>query len=222
MPDHITLPDGSVLDVARYPLPDGVVDDGEPLNRADLARVFGVSENTITDWIGKGMPVLSGGRNGVAYELSLRQCWAWRSHREALDHAARQRRDERNAQNALLFRNLDDGQHAEESGLTAKELREWSEAEYHRNRVAEQRGDLVRASRVQEMVDDVLGITRTSLSTLPDHLERELGLSATEVELVQKHCDALLLKMRERIEKEMLGGAQVAQMPVRDGAGGLL
>ncbi|WP_226628414.1 DUF1441 family protein [Alloyangia pacifica] len=222
MQERLTLPDGSVLDVTRYPLPDGVVDDGEPLNRTDLSRVFGVSENTITDWIGKGMPVLAGGRNGVAYELSLTECWAWRQHREAEDKKTRLRRDERNAQNALLFRNLDDGQEAEESGLTAKELREWSEAEYHRNRVAEQRGDLVRASRVQELLEDLVGITRTSLSTLPDHLERELGLNADEVTRVQRHCDALLLKVRERIETEILGGAQVAQLPGRTDRAGLL
>ncbi|MBT9386963.1 terminase small subunit [Pseudooceanicola sp. CBS1P-1] len=217
MTDRITLADGQVLDLARFPLPEGASDDGTPLSRTELARVFDVSENTITDWIGKGMPVLSGGRNGVAYALSLSHCWAWRAHREEAEQSLRARRDAQNARNALAFRNLDIGQE-EEAGLTAKELREWSEAEYHRNRVAEQRGELVRAARVQELIEDLMGVIRTSMGTLPDHLERELGLQSAEVQIVQRHCDGMLEKLRERIERDVLGPAQVRPLPTAQGA----
>ena len=82
MSHTITLADGSVLDVARYPLPDGVTDNGTPLNRAQLAAAFGVSVNAVTDWINKGMPALSTGQNGVAYEFRLAHCWAWRQSRD--------------------------------------------------------------------------------------------------------------------------------------------
>ncbi len=216
----VTLTDGSVLDTALYPLPDGLSDG--VMNRAQLAIAFNVSENSVTKWVGQGMPVLTAGQNGVSYEFQLSHCYAWRRTRDEQSRATKATRDAHAMQASLAFRNLDEEQEEEEGGLTAKQLREWSEAEYHRNRVAEQRGDLVRASRVQELLEDLCGITRTSLSTLPDHLERELGLNADEVQRVQKHCDALLLKIRERIDMDMLGGGQVAQLPGRDAQAGLL
>ncbi|MFN3279446.1 MAG: hypothetical protein ACK41Y_13760 [Paracoccus hibiscisoli] len=46
-----------MLDVARHPLPEGVTDDGTPLNRSQLAGAFGVSENTVAKWIGLAMSV---------------------------------------------------------------------------------------------------------------------------------------------------------------------
>ena len=46
-----------MLDVACHPLSDGVTDDGTRLNRSQLARAFGVSENTVARWIGLAMSV---------------------------------------------------------------------------------------------------------------------------------------------------------------------
>ena len=97
----LTLDDGSVLDIARYPLPDAVLDDGTPLNRVQLARAFRVSENTITKWVGQGMPALSTGQNGVSYEFSLTQCYAWRQFRDEKLQASKARGDQLAAQAAL-------------------------------------------------------------------------------------------------------------------------
>lgn len=207
----ITLADGGVLDVARYPLPDGVIDDGTPLNRAQLAKAFAVSENTITKWLSQGMPVESTGQNGVSYEFRLSHCWAWRQDRDASTRAAKLRGDQLAAQAALAFRNLDDDQAEDEAELTADDLRKWSEAEYHRNRVAEQRGDLLRADRMRPLLEDLLVAFGTAMDNLPDFAEMNFGLSPSQVAQMQDYCDQVRGEARRLIEERMdRGGAVIA------------
>ncbi|SCY61728.1 terminase small subunit [Paracoccus tibetensis] len=207
----ITLADGSVLEVSRYPLPEGVEDDGTPLNRTQLARAFGVSENTVGKWAGQGMPALSAGQNGVAYEFSLAQCWAWKQDRDARLRSAKQRGDQLAAQAALAFRNLDEDQAEEEGELTAADLRQWSEAEYHRNRVAEQRGDLVRVDRMRTLIEDVFVTFGAEMDTLPDFAEMEFGLSPAQVAKMQERCDQMREEVRRQIEA-VLGRSSVVRL----------
>ena len=47
-----------------------VAADDEPLlNRAQIAQIFNVSENTIDKWRSKGMPVEIEGGNGVVFRM---------------------------------------------------------------------------------------------------------------------------------------------------------
>jgi len=211
MSDLLTLADGSVLDVAQYPLPEGVEDDGTPLNRAQLAAAFSVSVNAVTDWINKGMPVMSSGQNGVAYEFRLSHCWAWRQDRDDRARAAKARGDLLAAQAALAFRNLDDDQAEDEAELTADDLRKWSEAEYHRNRVAEQRGDLLRADRMRPLLEDIMVAFGTAMDNLPDFAEMNFGLSAAQVAQLEDYCDQVRGEAKRLIaERLSRGGAVVA------------
>lgn len=198
MPDLVTLADGEVLDVSAWPLPDGT-EDGV-LNRTQLARAFNVTENTITKWMGQGMPVLTEGQNGVAYEFRLSHCYAWRQQRDDKARAAKARGDQIAAQAALAFRNLDDDQEEAEAGLTADEIRKWSLAEYDRNRLAEQRGDLIRADRTRAVMEEVLVMVATSLETLPDYLEMKFGLSTEQVAQVVERTDELRDEIKGKID----------------------
>lgn len=210
----ITLADGSVLDAARWPLPDGMQDG--VLNRAQLAVAFTVSENTITKWMQQGMPVLSAGQNGVAYEFVLSHCHAWRMQREEALRRERARGDQLAAQAALAFRNLESDQAEEEATLTAKDVSEWAEAEYKRNRAAEQRGDLIRVDRVRQAVEEMLTAVRTAVYTLPDYAEREFGLTPGQVAKMQTRCDEVLVEMRNGIERNVIAAGQGAQLYALD------
>lgn len=201
MSDLITLSTGEVLDVSAWPLPEGVVDDGTPLNRRELAELLGKSENTITSWLSKGLPVHAGGSNGVAYEFLLTHCWAWKQSRDAADLANKNRREEWKNQAALIFRNLDPDQEEEQRNLTAAEVRSWAEAEYARNRLAEQRGDLVRADRVRAVMEQVLLKTGNTLDAFVDFLEIQFGLTADQVQKVESRTDGLRLELRSEIEE---------------------
>jgi phage terminase Nu1 subunit (DNA packaging protein) len=209
----ITLPDGEVLDVSAWPLPEGA-EDGV-LNRVQLSRAFSVTENTITKWVGQGMPVLSEGQNGVAYEFQLSHCYAWRQQRDDKARAAKQRGDHVAAQAALAFRNLDADQEEAEAGLTADELRKWSLAEYDRNRLAEQRGDLIRADRTRAVMEEVLVMVATSLETLPDYLEMKFGLSTDQVAQVVERTDELRDEIKGKIEDLLRRPASVVPIAAR-------
>lgn len=215
MGERITLADGTELDVGRWPLPEGVEDDPEVfMNRAQLAQAFVVSENTISKWVDRGMPVAKVGSNGTAYEFRFPHCWAWWNWREETKARARSAADRMAQQAALAFRNLDEDEAERHGTLSAKELRELAEADYHRNRAAEQRGELVRADRVRAALQDVFVAVRTNLTTLPDFLELEFGLSNADVEKAQRRCDDLLVQIRQSIEETL--GAQAAEaVPLR-------
>lgn len=210
----VTLSDGSVLDVSLYPLPDGL-EDGV-LSRVQIARAFNVSENTVTKWTSHGMPVESEGSNGTAYEFRYSHCYAWRMHRDASLRADKARGDQIAAQAAMQFRNLDTDQEEVEGTLTAKDLREWSEAEYHRNKAAQQRGDLVRSDRTRALLEGLLVNVRMAIDTLPDFMEREFGLTSRQVAQAQERCDEVLIEMQTTIARDHLGAGRV--VPLGDDA----
>lgn len=205
----ITLPGGKILDLRKWPLPAGVTDG--VLNRAQLCAVFDVNDTTMTKWVRLGLPVKAAGTNGQAYEFQLSHAWAWKQER---DDALRRRKDEADglaSAAAAAFRNLDEDEAEREPSMSANEVRAWAEAEFHRNRVAEQRGSLVRADRMQALLEDVLVAFRTAVTTLPDWAEMQFGLSAAQVDLMQGRCDDILNAARVQIERGLKAkGAIVA------------
>lgn len=215
----ITLSDGSVLDVARWPLPDGL-DDEVLLNRSQLATSFRVSENTITKWIGLGMPVDSAGSNGQSYAFRLSHCYAWRMERDEKSRSEKARGDKAAQQAALAFLNVDSGDEDAQNVLTASDMRAWAEAEYQRNRASEQRGDLVRVSVVRLLLEDLLMLVTSGIAALPDFAEAEIGLTAVDTVKLQEKCDEVLMEMRNRIEQDLLKTGTV--LPLRSGEQGAL
>ncbi|MDZ4392274.1 DUF1441 family protein [Cypionkella sp.] len=214
MSSILTLADGSVVDLSRFPLPEGV-EDGV-LNRAQLALAFNMSENTISKWVLQGMPVQSAGQNGVAYEFCLSHCWAWKQSRDEDAMAAKRRGDQLATQAALAFRNLGDDEDDANSQMTASEVRAWAEAEYHRNRAAEQRGELMRTSRVQQAVEDMIVAFGTAMDTLPDWAELEFGLTPHQVQQLQDKADAIRQEARHICER-MIGGGGVIALGTQQG-----
>ncbi|MFC3180464.1 DUF1441 family protein [Cypionkella sinensis] len=203
-----------MVDLSRFPLPEGV-EDGV-LNRAQLALAFNMSENTISKWVLQGMPVQSAGQNGVAYEFCLSHCWAWKQSRDEEAMAAKRRGDQLATQAALAFRNLDADEDEANSHMTAAEVRAWAEAEYHRNRAAEQRGELMRTSRVQQAVEDLIVAFGTAMDTLPDWAELEFGLTPDQVQQLQDKADAIRQEARQICER-MIGGGGVIPLGAQQG-----
>lgn len=215
----LTLADGGVIDMSRFPLPAGV-EDGI-LNRAQLALAFSVSENTISKWLLQGMPMQSAGQNGVSYEFKLSHCWAWKQARDEDALAAKRRGDQLATQAALAFRNLDADQEEGEGQMTAAEVRAWAEADYHRNRAAEQRGELMRVARVRQAIEDMIVAFGTAMDTLPDWAELEFGLTPDQVQHVQNKADAIRQEAREICERMLDGARPVIAFGAQQGELGL-
>lgn len=207
--DAITLGDGTVLVVADYPLPDGV--DDAVLNRGQLAKAMRVSENTITNWVGDGLPVQAQGSNGQAYEFQMSHCYAWRMRRSADEKTRQAKGDAAAQQMALTFLNqtesIDD-----EPFLTAKQIKEWAEAEYQRNRAAEQRGDLVRADGVRRVMEQLVVDFCGAINVLPDFAEQEFGLSPAQAARFQVRCDGVIEEAALTIQRNGLASGAVVSM----------
>lgn len=177
----------------RYPLPEGIED--VVMNRGTIAKALGVSENIITKYLEQGMPVLSKGSNGQAYEFQPSECFAWKMHRDAELAERRAAGDRAAAQMSMLFRNEEE----EDAGpvLTAEQIIKESQADYQRNKAAELRRELVRASRVRDAFEDMLVVVRTQIVSLVDFAEMEFGLTPDQVRRMQVRCDGTLVQMRQ-------------------------
>ncbi|MVO14819.1 terminase small subunit [Parasedimentitalea huanghaiensis] len=208
MSEQIELESGEVLDLSLYPLPDGIED--ETFNRDHLARAMAVSVVTITKWVDAGMPVNSRGGNGTSYEFLFSHCYAWRKWREGGEAKERAEKLNSAAQKAMLFINDDEDQ--ENANLSAKEVREWSEAMIIRNKAAEQRGDLVRRMHVEAVLDHVLVSFRNAVMNFPDWLEQEFGLSPHQVDKAQKFCDGILDDTRHKISESGFRPAEIVNL----------
>lgn len=203
----LTLADGTVLDLARYPLPDDVPD--VLLNRGQIAEAMGVTEPTITAWVKDGMPVATKGGNGQAYEFQTSHCWAWRMHKTAEERAAQDTANQAAAQMRMAFANLDPDQAGAEAGLTPKQIAEMADADYRRSRAAEMRGELVRVDRVRALQEQQMIDFRQALMTLPDFAEQEFGLTPAQAKKLQDRCESALEELSltlRRLLPETSGG----------------
>lgn len=206
MENLITLDDGEVLDLSRYPLPEGVED--EVFNIQLMAKAMNTSTVTINKWIDAGMPVEQRGGNGKSYELRFAHCYAWRHWRDGKEQAQARAKADSAAQKAMLFVGENDDS-APETKLTAKEIREWSEAMIIRDKAALGRGELVKRGDVQQTLEGILGTVRNTITNLPDWLEQEFSLSPRQADRAQTYADGLLDELRQQLER---GGFQSAEV----------
>lgn len=199
----------------RFPLPDGAED--AVLNRAQLAHALNTSDNTITKWIAAGMPVEQEGGNGKEYAFQLSLCYAWRLWRDESLASAKRTSDAAAAQIRLQFLNPgeeDDGR----ARLTPRQIKDEADAEFARLKAAQLRGELIPVARVSAALEDVFAAVRNGVTTLPDFAEMEFGLSPADVDKMQRRCDEILVDVRNRLEAEFGGPAEVTDLPRRAGA----
>ncbi len=191
------------MDTSDNGLPDGVAD--AVLNRAQLARALNKSEPTITSWIGEGLPFITEGTNGKAYEFQLSECWRWMRERERAlaDADAAAEASVRQMRLALVGGTDAHG----DGGLSPKDRRELYEAEKSYMLTALQRGDLVKRGDVVSMLEDVMLTIRDIITSVPDRLEREAGVTGKPLDLSIKVCDEALSAAQRRIEEQATGAA---------------
>ncbi|AUQ99343.1 hypothetical protein [Phaeobacter inhibens] len=213
MTELITLDSGEVIDLSRYPLPDGI--DDEVYNIQLMAKAMNTSTVTVNKWIDAGMPVENPGGNGRSYELRFSHCYAWRKWREGKDQAAVKAKASSAAQKAMLFVGEGD-EAAADNTLSAKEVREWSEAVILRDKAALQRGDLVKRGDVQDIMEKLLGTVRRTITNMPDWLEQEFSLSPRQADKAQTYADGLLDELRLQLERQGYQTADVIDFGDRD------
>jgi len=186
-------------------LPAGVVD--AVLNRGELARALNKSEPTITAWIGEGMPVLRQGTNGQAYEFQLSACWRWLKARERADQEKTSAAQQAVQQMRLALIGGNDIAD-DDRILSPKQRQELYDAERAYLLAAQKRGELVNRIDVAIVFEKVFVIMRDALTSLPDRLEREIGLTGRALDLSIQICDGVLVE----VQKEIGDMAQAEQL----------
>lgn len=200
----------------RFPLPDDMKD--ETINRRQCAVALDVSEPMVTRYLGQGLPVLSKGTNGQAYEFQLSEVYAWKLWRDAETRAHETAAEAAAIQMRMLFRNDDEADHSDHA-MSAEQIAKEADADYKRNRAAELRGELVRRARVSDLFEEVLIEFRTQVTSLVDFAEMEFALTPEQVDKMQRRCDAALISARQNFVRSFPEGAVTTLEAPRSEAG---
>lgn len=176
----------------------------EPLlNRAQIAQIFNVSENTIDKWRSRGMPVEVEGGNGVPYGFLFSACKAWHDEAQASAAAEKKAAEDFVAQQRMEFLGLD--RKDKNAGLSPAQRRELAQAELVWMQAAERRRSLVQVDEMVDLLDLIFTELRAGLDGQPDWLEREFALSGADVERVVTYNDEVLRSIKAAIEAAALG-----------------
>lgn len=189
--------------LAAHPLPEALPD--AVVNRTELATAMDCSENTITKWLKKGLPVLQQGTNGQAYEFRLSHCYAWRLWDEGQEDARRRASEAAAAQWSMFFRG-----ETEADGRpfkSAKDIKAESEAAMAQMAADEKRGALVRVQPMQALLEDLLIGFQNALVTLPDFAEREFALTPAQVATLEAWSRETIETSRATIEAEIVNAS---------------
>lgn len=181
---------------------DEIGGDEPLLNRAQIAQIFNVSENTIDKWRAKGMPVEVEGGNGVAYGFKFSACKAWFDETQARAAAEKRAADDFVAQQRMQFLGID--KQDQKAGLSPAQMRELAQAELVWMQAAKARRALVQVDEMVELLDLVFSEVRAGLDGQPDWLEREFALSGEDVERVVAYNDEVLRSIQAAIEAAAL------------------
>lgn len=203
MVDEVTKSeDGFILNaaLAAHPMPDDLPD--AIVNRAELAEAMGVSENTISKWLTKELPVEQRGTNGMAYQFRLSHCYAWRRWTEALEDQRRAESASAAQQWSLFWR----GETPEDGKLvrSAKDIEAEASAQITLMKASQLRGSLVRADAMRALLEDLMVQFANALITLPDYAEREFGLSPDQVDKLEGWTRDTLTEARVKIDTQLV------------------
>ncbi|WP_420578794.1 hypothetical protein [Oceaniradius stylonematis] len=182
--------------VAEFPLPDGVED--VVLNREELADHLATTVNTVSQWIGAGMPVQQEGGNGKAYELRLAHCYAWRQAKKR-DQDLRSEKVRRNA--AAMRLALVGGASGESlDALDPKQKREILAAQIEQERFMRHRNELLPRDDVRDLLEHLFAMVRDTMEAAPDRVERVEAIPPKAVQAMIDVCDGVVDEVRMRIE----------------------
>ena len=188
-----------MVDVERYPLPDGVED--VVVNKRHLAEAFKKSLPTIDQWIAEGMPFESKGTNGQAYEFQLSVCYAWRQAREAAEAAEEEKIQSNIRQMQMAL--LGGGSGSSEMALTPRQRKELYETEAAYNKLAQSRGELISRADVLAMLERTFSAVRNAVNGMPDRLSRDVGLDGRQSEAAVVVADDLLAELHRELSEFM-------------------
>lgn len=136
---------------------------------SETAEFFDVSIGTVQGWIRRGCPVVKRGHRGSGYQLDLLQVARWYFS---------QQRDSGDAEGP-----------GDPDRMTPNDRLCWYRSEKARVELEVVARSLIPAGEVEIEMRSLFNVFTGFLSTLPDILERDCGLSAEAVDRAQAEID---------------------------------
>ena len=171
---------------------------------ADLANMTGMpSEPTLRKIIADNadFPIVSRGKNGRAFEIDLRAAFAF--VRGLAERAEEEARAHREAVNQLSLQLLgDDALTAGERvvALSPAEQAQAMNAEFLRMKIAERRGELIRASEVESGFSDLMVWFHDGGRGFSAKCARRGSFSRQQLALIDQVMDELMAQLADRME----------------------
>lgn len=176
-------------------------------NLEETAAFYSLSKPTLKRYIEiENCPVLARGDRGVGYRMSLRQVGDWLQARREAEAAERERKARQTAQLQIEILGEPLAPADAPAVLSPKERAEAYKAELDRAKLAQLRGELVRADEVQLNLARVLAGLKTRLRRMPDVLAPRLGWSEDEIAAALEAIDEVLDDTADELAGMLQGG----------------
>lgn len=157
------------------------------VNKAELARLFNVSEPTVGKWLVEvpAVPVVSGGSNGIAYEFDVDQVKAWHEARATRQREAEQDREQQlRAAQAELF---GAGTPLVPEGVSQDDVKTYLENVRLHDEISRRRGESILRADVRNEFQAVLQVFRQHVLGFATTLARTANLTPEQ----QRAAEAL-------------------------------
>jgi phage terminase Nu1 subunit (DNA packaging protein) len=159
------------------------IEKTEPLrlaNKGQTAQWFDVSPQALDGWIRRGCPAVVRGSAGVPWKFDLRALAEWRYARQATPEGS-----------------------IDPANMSPKERLDHFRALREQAKHEIEMGQLIPAAEFETGIANVIKPLATGIESLPDLLERDVGLTGAQVEKAIQVCDQL----REQLYKQLIGDA---------------
>ena len=146
------------------------------VNKAELAAWFDVSLPTIEAWIRRGMPISQRGSRGVPWMIDILDVAEWRFSGRA-----------------------DNDGEIDPERLTPSDRKAWYEGEARRRDLQERDRELIPAIEVEQAIRTAFAAIGQSLRSIPDNLERRIGISPAVAEQIEEILDEEMTTLADRL-----------------------
>ena len=146
------------------------------VNKAELAAWFDVSLPTIEAWIRRGMPISQRGSRGVPWVIDILEVAEWRFSGRA-----------------------DNDGETDPERLSPSDRKAWYEGEARRRDLQERDRELIQAIEVEQAIRTAFAAIGQSLRSIPDNLERRIGISPAVAEQIEEILDEEMTALADRL-----------------------
>lgn len=167
-------------------------------NKNDICREFGVAPTTVNYWLLHGLPYVTKGERGKAYEFDLDEVKGWIEERGEKTHATRSRSSESADHRARLLKH---------------------KADLAEMEVMERAGALVSAEDMEREIYHAAREVRLAMEQMADEVAAELAVMTDELEVRNKLAEEIGRAMQALValHEEMLRQNEESREKLADG-----